>query len=181
MRLFNHRDGYGVVAIALHWSVALTVYGMFGLGLWMRSLGYYDSWYRLGPWWHKGIGVMLFLVLVFRLIWRLLNPRPEHLETHRRYERQAAVGMHALLYLMLFILMFSGYLITTADGRGLEVFDWFEVPALISEREPQEEIAGKVHLYLAWSVVVLSLLHALAALKHHWIDRDRTLKRMLGR
>ncbi len=181
MHVLNHRQGYGVVAITLHWGVALTVYGMFGLGLWMRSLGYYDAWYRLGPWWHKGIGVMLFLVLAFRLIWRLLNPRPEHLETHRPYERLAAVWAHTLLYLILFAIMFSGYLISTADGRGLEVFDWFEVPALISGREQQEEIAGKVHLYLAWSVVVLSLLHALAALKHHWIDRDRTLMRMFGR
>jgi cytochrome b561 len=177
----NDRDHYGAVAVGLHWLVAITVYGLFGLGLWMRSLGYYDAWYQLGPWWHKGIGVMLFLTLLFRLIWRLANPTPAHLQTHKPYERVAAVSVHVVLYLILFSLMFSGYLISTADGRPLEVFDWFAIPATISGLEQQEDIAGKVHLYLAWSVVVISLLHLLAALKHHLFDRDRTLLRMLGR
>lgn len=181
MRMRNDREGYGAVAISLHWLVAITVYSMFGLGLWMRSLGYYDAWYQLGPWWHKGIGVMLFFVLLFRLIWRLGNPRPDHLQTHKPYERKAAGWVHLLLYLMLFLLMLSGYLISTADGRPLEVFDWFAIPATLSGLDQQEDIAGKIHLYLAWSVVVVSALHLLAAFKHHFFDRDRTLLRMLGR
>ncbi|MCG7928857.1 cytochrome b [Candidatus Thiodiazotropha endoloripes] len=181
MRMRNDRERYGAVAIGLHWLVAVAVYALFGLGLWMRSLGYYDAWYQLGPWWHKGIGVMLFFLLLFRLIWRLGNPRPAHLQTHKPYERAAAVWVHQLLYLMLFLLMVSGYLISTADGRPLEVFDWFAIPATISGLDQQEDIAGKVHLYLAWSVVVVSALHLLAAFKHHFFDRDQTLLRMLGR
>lgn len=180
MRLLNDKTRYGVVAIGMHWLVALAVYGLFGLGLWMRSLGYYDSWYQLGPWWHKGIGVMLLFVLLLRLLWRLANPRPDHLPSHKPYEKVAAVWVHGLLYLILFMLMFAGYLISTADGRPLEVFDWFSIPATISGLEQQEDIAGKIHLYLAWGVVVLSLLHALAALKHHFFERDLTLLRMLG-
>ncbi|MCU7936826.1 MAG: cytochrome b [Candidatus Thiodiazotropha sp. (ex Dulcina madagascariensis)] len=180
MRLANDRDSYGAIAVGLHWLVALAVYAMFGLGLWMRGLGYYDAWYRLGPWWHKGIGVMLLLVLVARLGWRFSNPRPQHLQTHKPYERRAAIVVHVSLYLLLFAVMISGYLISTADGRPLEVFDWFAIPATISGIDNQEDIAGKVHLYLAWCVVVLSGLHAVAALKHHFLDHDRTLKRMLG-
>ncbi|MEJ2466037.1 MAG: cytochrome b [Candidatus Thiodiazotropha sp.] len=163
----NDRNHYGLVAVSLHWLVAVTVVGQFGLGLWMRSLGYYDSWYRLGPWWHKGIGVTLFVVLVARLVWRWLNPRPDHLPTHKPYERLAASVAHGLLYLLLFSVMVSGYLISTADGRGLEVFDWFTIPATLSGIEHQEDIAGEVHLYLAWSVIGLAALHAMAALKHH--------------
>jgi cytochrome b561 len=87
---------------------------------------------------------------------------------------------HGLLYLLLFALMVSGYLISTADGRGLEVFDWFAIPATLSGLKGQEDLAGEVHLYLAWSLILLAALHALAALKHHFIDRDITLKRMLG-
>ncbi len=180
MRWRNDTSHYGLVAISLHWLVALTVVGQFGLGLWMRSLGYYDAWYRLGPWWHKGIGVMLFGVVLLRLIWRWSNPRPAYLPNHKPYERLAAGIAHGLLYLLLFALMLSGYLISTADARGLDVFDWFTIPATLSGIEHQEDIAGKVHLYLAWSLVGLAALHALAVLKHHFIDRDQTLKRMLG-
>ena len=180
MQLRNDNHSYGLVAVGLHWLVALTVVGQFGLGLWMRSLGYYDVWYRLGPWWHKGIGVMLFAVLVLRLVWRWSNPRPAHLSNHKAYERLAAGIAHGLLYLLLFALMLSGYLISTADGRGLEVFDWFTIPATLSGIDQQEDIAGKVHLWLAWSVIGLAAVHALGALKHHFIDRDATLKRMLG-
>jgi cytochrome b561 len=180
MRWRNDTQSYGLVAVIFHWLIALVVVEQFALGLWMRSLGYYDRWYTLGPWWHKGIGVMLFAVVVLRLVWRWLNPRPAHLPSHKPYERVSAAITHGLLYLLLFAIMISGYLITTADGRGLEVFDWFTIPATLSGIEHQEDTAGKVHLYLAWTVIGLAVLHALAALKHHFIDRDATLKRMLG-
>lgn len=180
MRWRNDRKGYGLVAVFLHWLVAVVVIGQFGLGLWMRSLDYYDTWYRLGPWWHKGIGVTLLGLLLARLLWRWSNPRPAHLPSHKPYERRAAGVAHGLLYLLMFTVMLSGYLISTADGRGLEVFDWFTLPATLSGIEHQEDVAGQVHLYLAWSLIGLAALHALAALKHHFIDRDPTLMRMLG-
>ncbi|MCU7932664.1 MAG: cytochrome b [Candidatus Thiodiazotropha sp. (ex Codakia rugifera)] len=180
MRLANDRENYGLIAMVLHWLVALVIFGLFGLGLWMRDLGYYDAWYQLGPWWHKGIGMLLFVVLVGRFIWRHFNQRPDHLPTHKPYERRVGLLVHSLLYLLMFAVMISGYLISTADGRPLEVFDWFSIPATISGIDGQEDIAGKVHLYLAWSIIVLSALHTLAALKHHFLDHDRTLKRMLG-
>ena len=77
--------------------------------------------------------------------------------------------------------MVSGYLISTADGRPIAVFDWFEVPALITSIPDQADVAGLIHEYLAWALLIFSAVHALAALKHHFIDRDPTLKRMFGR
>ena len=85
-----------------------------------------------------------------------------------------------LLYLILFAIIISGYLISTADGQPISVFDWFSVPAVSQGKGNKLDLAGDVHLYLAWAVVVLSLLHAAGALKHHFIDKDITLKRMLG-
>ena len=69
----------------------------------------------------------------------------------------------------------------TADGEPISVFGWFSVPATLSGLPDQADVAGEIHLYLAWALVVFAVLHAFAALKHHFIDRDPTLKRMLGR
>ena len=73
----------------------------------------------------------------------------------------------------------SGYLISTADGRAIDVFNWFAVPALGELIENQEDIAGDVHFYLAWILIVTASLHAIAALKHHFFNKDDTLKQML--
>ena len=75
--------------------------------------------------------------------------------------------------------MISGYLISTADGRPISFFGWFEVPALITGINNQEDIAGDVHFYMAWTLVILASLHGLAAIKHHLIDKDSTLTRMI--
>ena len=177
----NTSSVYGLTSILLHWLSALAVFGMFGLGWWMVGLDYYSSWYRTAPDLHKGIGLLLLAVTLLRLLWRLVNPRPATLPEHGPLTRLAAHAGHWLLYLLLFGVLISGYLISTADGRGIDVFGLFQVPALISGLPRQGDIAGQVHEILAWSLVILAVLHALAALKHHFIDRDATLRRMFGR
>lgn len=177
--LRNTENRYGLVSIALHWLVAVAVFGQLGLGLWIEELELYDPWYRSGPALHKSIGVLLFMVVALRLLWRWLNPHPAIAGS--AFERKAAVLAHRLLYLLLFATMLAGYLISTADGRPIDVFGLFEVPATLSGFENQEDIAGEAHELLAFSLIGLVGLHALAALKHHFIDRDSTLQRMLGR
>lgn len=180
MQWKNTQTRYGMVAILLHWIVALTVIGLAILGLWMVGLSYYSPYYRVGPFWHKSIGIALFAVLVLRLLWRWLTPRPAHLPNHKRWELGLAGATHLLLYLLLFVILISGYLISTATGQGISVFGWFEVPALITGLPSQADRAGLVHYWAAMGVLGLAALHALGALKHHVIDRDDTLRRMLG-
>jgi len=116
-----------------------------------------------------------------RIVWRLMNPRPEPMPGHRRWEIIAAHLAHGLLYVLLFVAMVSGYLISTADGSSVSVFGWFYVPSITGRIKGMEDTAGVVHYWVTWSVVVLAGIHALGALKHHVIDRDNTLRRMLGR
>jgi cytochrome b561 len=147
----------------------------------MVTLGYYDVWYHQAPEIHKSIGTLLFIVMVVRVVWRFISPPPKPLASYSRLTRISAVLAHIALYTVLFAILISGYLISTADGQAISVFGWFDVPASVTGLPQQADTAGTIHLYLAWAVVVLSVLHALAALKHHFIDRDVTLKRMLGR
>jgi len=181
MQWRNSSTNYGLVSITMHWLVAVAVVGLFALGYWMVGLTYYSSWYRTAPDIHKSIGLLLLALMILRVTWRFLSSGPASLASHGRLTRLATKAGHGVLYLGLFAVMISGYLISTADGRSISVFGWFEVPALINSIPDQEDIAGLIHEYLAWGLVIFSGLHALAALKHHFIDRDPTLKRMFGR
>ncbi|CCW32756.1 cytochrome b [Xenorhabdus nematophila] len=180
MLLKNTSTRFGHISILIHWLVALAVYGMFALGLWMVTLSYYDVWYHRAPEFHKSIGSLLFIVMIIRVIWRFISPPPKPLASHSHFIRIILRLMQFTLYIILFGVLFSGYLISTADGQPIHVFGWFKIPAILTEKAIQADIAGIIHLYFAWIVVVFSLLHGLAALKHHFIDHDITLKRMFG-
>lgn len=179
MQLRNSTGRYGAVSASLHWLVALTVFGLFGLGYYMVGLTYYDQWYRLAPEIHRSIGILLFIAVVLRLLWRVIETRPAHLTTHSRLEIVAARMAHGLLYVLMLTAMISGYLISTADGSAIRVFDWFQVPSVTGRIQGMEDIAGEVHYWVTWALVLLALIHGLAAIKHHLFDGDDTLRRML--
>ncbi len=175
----NTNERYGWITIGLHWSVAMIVIGLFALGYWMVDLTYYDSWYKTGPALHKSIGLFLFTLMLFRLIWRNVQIQPIPLTTLTSFEKKSAHLMHMLLYVLLFLLMLSGYFISTADGRGIEFFALFDVPGFGSFIEDQEDVAGIFHKVTAYLIISMVLIHAAAALKHHFINKDKTLTRML--
>lgn len=180
MRLGNTRQSYGVVSIALHWLMAILIIGLFALGLYMTGLDYYHPWYQSAPDLHRSFGILMVALLLLRLLWRISSPSPEPVGQDPRVLQLAAELIHWLFYLLLFAIAVSGYLITTAGGRGIEVFGWFTLPALISGIDNLEDVAGDIHWLLAVLVVVLAGIHSLAAFKHHFVDRDSTLMRMLG-
>ncbi|MBD3655224.1 MULTISPECIES: cytochrome b [Marinobacter] len=181
MQVRNTSSRFGLVSVVLHWLVALAVFGLFGLGYYMVDLGYYDPWYRKGPDIHRSIGILLFIVMLGRLAWRWGNRTPAPLATHKRWEVLTAHATHGLLYLLIFVAMVSGYLISTADGSAIDVFGWFRVPSVTGQVKGLEDSAGAVHYWSTWVLVLLAVTHALAALKHHIFDRDQTLRRMFGR
>ena len=176
----NTDTSYGWVAIILHWLMAITIFGLFGLGLYMVELTYYDAWYKGSLDLHKSIGIVLASLLIIRIIWRCINISPKSVDASAsKLEIKSAHYVHILLYILMAMLMFSGYLISTADGRAINVFDLISVPALPFAIDHQEDIAGSIHYFLAWSLVLLAGVHGLAALKHHFINKNKTLVRML--
>lgn len=175
----NSASRYGLASITLHWVMALTIIGMYPLGLYIESLGYYDAAYRTVPHWHKSIGMILLGLLVVRLYWRVISVSPKAL-LQPRLQQLATKVVHQSMYLLMIVALISGYMISTADGRAIALFNWFEVPALPTLVEQQEDVAGAVHYWSTTILILLAGVHALAALKHHFINKDQTLKRMFG-
>ncbi|MEJ6475478.1 cytochrome b [Pseudoalteromonas piscicida] len=178
----NTPHRYGLVAIVFHWLSALVVFGMFGLGLYMVELSYYDPFYRDGLNIHKSTGILLAALILIRMVWKVLNPSVKPVSEATKLEQiqnLVARVVHVILYLGLLTLFATGYLISTSDGRAIEVFNWFSVASMGELFDNQSDLAGTVHLYVAWGLISVVTLHILGALKHHFINKDQTLVRML--
>jgi cytochrome b561 len=178
--LKNKNTSFGLISRSLHWSMALLLTLLFAMGLYMTSLDYYDPLYHSLPWWHKGLGLSAFILLIIRVVWTALNPPPPPLTTHTQWEQALAHLIQKLFYILIFFIALSGYFISTAKGKGISFFDVFEIPAITTElKEGTADLIGNAHEIMAISLAVFVLLHAFAALKHHFIDKDKTLRRMI--
>lgn len=169
---------YNAVTRFIHWISAVVIIGMFAVGLWMTDLSYYSTWYRTAPHWHKSVGLLLAAITLFRVVWKCVTVSPN--VEGSPLEKLMAKVAHLFIYFDLLVLFVSGYLISTEDGRGIDVFNWFTVPGAGALFEGQADLAGLVHLYAAWALIVVAVLHALAAFKHHFISKDNTLRKMIG-
>ena len=177
-RWFNGAMRFGLTTITLHWFSVVFVIGLFVSGLWMVDLNYYHAWYQKAPNLHRSFGLLLMFLTLPRLLLRLFWPYPASLLNHKHYERIASKLTQILLYLLLVSMFVSGYLITTAKGDRIDFFNWFSLPPTLQGVDNLEVIAGDIHKISAFSLVILATFHALAALKHHFIDRDETFKRI---
>ena len=181
----NTEQSYGKIAVIFHWLTAFVVFGLFALGLWMVDLTYYSEWYKTAPHIHRSIGLLLALVVIARLIWRKMNLQPQPLSTHSAWEIKTAHLVHGFLYLGLFLMFITGYLISTAKGQAVDIFNWVSIPAIITADQlginNLEDKMGEIHEILAYILIGIVSLHAIAGLKHHFIDKDSTLLRMLGK
>ena len=169
-------SGYGIVSRLLHWLMAVAIFAMFGLGWWMVRLDYYSPYYHGAPDLHRSVGILLLIALVFRMLWRGLNVKPDDSELSA-FERKASHIVHVGFYPLLLVLMISGYFITTPDGQAIDVFGLFRVPSIIQEKG-LADLAGLVHRIVAYTVMGVAGVHTIAALKHHFTGESSILARM---
>lgn len=177
--LKDSRSGYGLVTIALHWVCAPLIIFLFGLGVYMRGLDYYSPWYHRGPELHIALGLLVFMLMALRLVWRKKNQDPNPIPTISKSNLAAAKAVKILLYVCVFVICISGYLITTAEGSGANFFGMFSVPATLELSADNIDRMGAIHKYVAWGLMGIVILHAAAALFHHFVKRDKTLVQML--
>jgi len=174
--LTNTAYCYGLISRVLHWVSAISIVGLFALGLWMVELGDNDHW---ASHYHESIGILLTLLIVIRVCWRWANTTPKPARNTSLLEKRVAHRAHSFIYFTIFIILISGYFISASDNRGIDIFTWFTVSSLSELTIQQTDIAKEIHYWLSYMLIALVLIHILAALKHHFINKDNTLKRML--
>ena len=180
------RTRYDSVAIGLHWLIALGILALIVLGLTMTHahLGPMAKFqlYQL----HKSIGITVLFAAVLRVLWRLTHRPPPLPVTMPVLERRAAEGAHAALYAFLFFLPLTGWALVSASPFNIPtvlygVVPWPHLPVLstLEDKAPVEHVLKLIHGKAAWLLIALLLVHAGAALRHHFILRDGILRRML--
>jgi cytochrome b561 len=176
--LRNDAVRYGSVAKSLHWLIAALVMVMFGLGWYMADLPLGQRKFDLYQL-HKSIGITILVLAAARLLWRLFNPAPPLPASVPPWQRTAARISHALLYLMLFAQPLIGFLQSNAANFPVVWWGAVRLPAVIGADEPLAETLIEVHEWNARLLLALVLIHAGAALRHHFVQKDGVLRRML--
>ena len=179
MLLKNTLSRFGLFSKLLHWSIAILILGLIWLGWYMVDLTYYDKWYNDSLHYHKSLGIIVLALALVKIGWQWYTPAPAPLTNLRCWEKTAAHIMHYILWGMILLIPITGYLISTSAGKPIQLFNWFTLPAIVDVDEGLRELAIRVHYYLAYATLFLAVGHAGAALKHHFINRDDTLRRML--
>ncbi|WP_419799131.1 MAG: cytochrome b/b6 domain-containing protein [Terasakiella sp.] len=178
MSLRNSSTSYGWIAKFFHWSMVLGFLIMFPLGYYMTGLPLGpDMFEKIAL--HKSIGAIVLFLAVLRLAWRVINPTPELPVEMTWFERLGAHGVHIALYGVMFVMPLSGWAMSSAANFPLSVFGWFTLPALMEPSKEAVDFLKDFHEVMAVLILVLIALHVGAALKHHFINRDDVLKRML--
>jgi cytochrome b561 len=171
-------ESYTKTAIAVHWLMAAALAGMFALGLYMAALPFSPGKLKLYSW-HKSVGVTIFVFACARVAWRAVHappPLPAHTSESERFLARAG---HGLLYLLMFLIPLSGWLMTSADGLQTVVFGVLALPDLLAKDAKLGELLETVHWGLNLALAAVVAGHVMFAFKHHFIDRDDVLTRML--
>ena len=169
---------YSGLAIGLHWLIAVAITGSFSVGLYMADLPLSPLKLRLYSW-HKWAGVTIFLFVAVRLGWRLLHRPPELPASMPPWQSKTAVATHVLLYLLMIAVPLTGWLMSSAKGFQTVYFGVLPLPDLLAKNDELGELLEELHSLLNFSMAALVVAHIGAALKHHFIDHDDVLTRML--
>jgi len=176
--LRNSETGWGAIAKSLHWLLAVMIALQFVLGQLAENAPVSPRKLDLFVW-HKSFGLCILLLVVVRIAWRLANVAPGSLPGIRAWEHRAARAAHLLLYLLMLAVPLSGWWVSDTSRIPFKAFWSVPVPDLLAADRALSETAGFVHGSLTTVLLIVLAVHVLAALRHHFLLRNDTLRRML--
>ena len=179
MPLRNSAEAYGSLSKFLHWAIVLLILPQYFIAEAAEHAteGSGDQAALMG--WHISIGLLVLILALVRIGWKVVNkgqPAPLGAVV---WQRRAAAAGHGLLYLLILAQPLSGWVMASAGGAPVGLFGWFDFPALSGENHDLHETLEDVHEFLFNALLVVAAIHVVAALYHHFVLRDATLRRML--
>lgn len=177
--LSNTPTSFGSLTRCLHWLIALSILALVALGWYLVDAGYYNPNYQRMLDWHQSLGVLVLVAVVLKFIWHAFSRPPPYLESVGQAVRWVAGAIRWVFYVLMLAIPITGYVIATGEDGPVTVFGFVTLPNIFGRNEDLNETALVIHLYTAYAIAGLAVVHGAGALKHHFIDRDRTLMRMV--
>lgn len=179
------KEKFSPITITLHWLIAISIICLLAVGFYMATAEVW-SLYPI----HKSFGIIVFVLAVLRILWRIKNGWPIPVRDYPAWEHKLAVLTHWILITGTIVMPLSGFIFSGAGGYGVEVFGLTLAPSnpnpadltkVIAFNQPMSDVGHEVHEIVGYIMAIAIALHLAGALKHHIIDKDRTLLRMLGK
>jgi cytochrome b561 len=180
----NTADRWGAITKLMHWTMALLIFAA-TLSIWYITHQDFEHFreqstltFRAVMPWHKALGFFVLGLVALRLVWRAVDRRPDKVATLKPWESVSASLAHLALYGLTVACILLGWGQVSSNGSVAAIFDWIVLPPLVAKDAALHETFEFWHFWTSWALVALAALHAAAALKHHFVDRDRVLRMM---
>jgi cytochrome b561 len=178
MTIRNTEARYGIIAITLHWVMAVIIIGMLSLGLYMVRLPISGEKLKLYGW-HKEFGILVLALVTVRISWRLGNKIPVLPNALPHWQKYAARLAHYAFYFFMIAMPITGWMMSSASGLPVSFFGLWVLPNLIAVNEANRILLAEIHEWLAYGLIATLCVHIVASLQHHFIYKDDILRRML--
>jgi len=178
MTFRNTTRSWGSLSKALHWIIVLLIINQWVIAERAADLPKGPALFA-ALWWHKSLGITILMLAVLRLVWRWMNPVPDLTAETKPWERVLAKVSHLLLYALIFAMPLTGWMMSSAHSYSVSWFGLLTLPNLVAPDPGLSEQLEDLHGLLFNVLVAVAVLHVAGALKHHFIDRNDVLRRML--
>ena len=179
MKIRNTQLEYGVITKSLHWLNAAIVILLIGVGWYMIRLSDEDVLYWRLLDLHEALGMSLFILFPLKLVWMAVSPNPKFLPTLATWEFVTASTVRWLFIAAIILIPLSGFLFVATNGEAVTLYHLITIPNLGRASNVTRDWLGDIHYYVSYGCAALVVIHVIAAIKHHIVNKDATLRRIL--